>query len=220
MLATLFDRPGPVSLEDLVAAVAAASGPGTDPPDRTDVAVTLRHSHLPKLREAGFVTVDDEGDQPSVALTSALERGPLSAAAVRSFTRSEGLALAALREHPVRRAILTQLEAGGPRLSLARLTRRLAAASSVTSTDGSTADPTDWAVSLDQVHLPKLAEVGLIDRGDAGRISYDAAEWVGLTDLLAALRAADVDPDGDVGLDGGHRDGEPGNGPRDYTSAR
>jgi hypothetical protein len=83
LLRTLRAANGPLSIEDGAARVAARENDrhpdGVEPADARLVAIDLRHSHLPKLANAGLVAVDEERrtvtlDVPSHRVEACLSR--------------------------------------------------------------------------------------------------------------------------------------------------
>lgn len=159
ILAVLSERSGPTTEGQLAELVAA----GSDDPVES-VKAELRHTHLPKLADAGLVGWDRskavvlQGDHP--AFGDDWFEGILDA-------EGEGLdaTIAALSDEH-RRAVLAVLERrNGPQI-LDELAREI-----VDRKPGETGSVDDVRVQLHHTHLPKLADAGLVEYED-GTVTY------------------------------------------------
>jgi len=155
-LSELLDARGRTSIDVLATRVAAAEAdvPVLDTERHRDVAVNLRHRHLPKLDDAGLIDLGDGG----VVATDRAERIDRVLAAVEDVA-SPDAALEALADSR-RRSVVASLDGADGTIPLDVLTARVAA--------GSDDDRDGIAIDLHHRHLPKL--------DDAGLVAYDAEE--------------------------------------------
>lgn len=168
VLATLDGRNTPATVPDLARFVVARET-GHDPTGvpaagYRAVRVTLWHVHLPKLAEAGLVEHHDGG----VSMADAAVARRASDLTGTAFSESSlDAAFEALATRRRRRAVAALQRADGWQ-SLPEL------AEAVSDGDESGASAREIAVSLVHVHLPKLAEAGIVthDR-DAGEVRFD-----------------------------------------------
>lgn len=168
VVGTLLERDGPVPVRDLARATAAAEGDSTAD-DRDRHRVSLHHVHLPRLADAGLLERDREAETVSLAEHPALEatwlrdllRGPFDgtgrdAAERRCDRRLEALAA------PGRRAVLAILAERDECASVRTLAERLASCGADGGDVGEAAVDAA-AVDLVHVHLPALADAGIVD---------------------------------------------------------
>jgi len=142
---------------DILATRVAAAEPGGKPVDaerRRDVALDLRHVHLPHLDAVGLIDLSDDG-------AIATER---AARFERALGLADGVAdpdaaIDALADHR-RRAVLRHVASNDGAMDLDALATRIAAESG--------ADRDAAAIELHHSHLPKL--------DDAGFLAYDAGD--------------------------------------------
>jgi DNA-binding transcriptional ArsR family regulator len=178
IVSALVDRDAPAPVDDLSARVAVSDA------DEADVAISLRHTHLPKLRNAGLVT-DAHRHAVELSQHPDVRDGPLTADLLASVGQEVWTALDALHRDPVRPAALAQLHPAGSALTVGELARRLDAPKAA----GDGSDGTELA--LRRVHAPRLDAVGLV-RYDAGtdEVAYGADRWFPLSGLVEVLRSA------------------------------
>lgn len=182
VLAALDDRATPATLPDLARFVAARES-GHDPTGvpaarYRSVRVTLWHVHLPKLAEAGLVERHEGGvslvDTPVAEQAADLTEAPFAESSLDA-------AFEALANRRRRRAVAALQQAGGS-ASLSDLAEAV---------DESGTSSRETAVSLAHVHLPKLAEAGIVthDREER-RVRFDGLPWP-CERVLEALETAD-----------------------------
>lgn len=160
-------RSEPVSVAELVAHVRATTGgPTPDGSERPDLATALRHVHLPALSAAGLV----EWDETAGVVAGVDDRDAWLDGLLGVETDDWDEVLDALRPRRGRIALGELATAGD--LDRADLARRVAAAEAgVAPTEVPESDRRSAAVALRHVHLPALADAGLIDR-DGETIRY------------------------------------------------
>jgi DNA-binding transcriptional ArsR family regulator len=151
-LAALLDRDGPVSVGELTADLAVSAQR-----EHRAIHIDLVHRHLPALEDAGLVAWDR--DAGTVATT---EDPALGDPDLRRFIgREDGLAetIDCLADEQ-RRTVLAVLGREG-----AASRRTLARAVSEREADGEPSPDAveDALVTLHHVHLPKLADAGLVE---------------------------------------------------------
>lgn len=179
------DERSPVS-EDELARLIAASERVTDPADVGEqraktVRTELRHVQLPQLAEAGLVAWNR--DAGTVAASRVLPDDDRRTVVEMHDDVWNGLfeCLASRR----RRAALDALREEGPMTEVA-LAREVARRE-----DGTTPSD-DVLISLDHVHLPMLAEAGLVEvDSDRETVSYEGASILPVADTLGLLAAED-----------------------------
>lgn len=171
VVVVLHEQPRPLPVDDLASFVAARET-GSHPkrvPDETRrrVELSLHHVHLPNLVAAGLIRQEDG----AVALASnptADLAVDLALASSGSTVDSPGDEVFEVLGHRQRLAAVAVLQSAGEPWRLADLADRVAAAVG----PGVSADRA--AVSLDHLHLPQLAEAGIVtyDRDDQ-RVTFD-----------------------------------------------
>ncbi|WP_372911681.1 hypothetical protein [Salinigranum sp.] len=165
VVSTLLDRPRPLSVDDLASVVVDRDDSGSPPTER-EVRVALHHVDLPVLRAAELVTVDEDTGRVERGPHPDLRNGSLTALLLETTGQELWSALDVLRD-PVRSSVVAVLDARGSAVTLDRLVRELRSRS-VSDAVEIPQDPSELAVRLRHVHLPKLDAVGLVryDDGD------------------------------------------------------
>lgn len=165
LLGALLGRSSPADVRELAGRLASADGT-----DRRRVRVDLVHAHLPKLERAGLLSWDREESTVAVAAHPALDDPRF-----RRLLEAEGdgldetLSTLAARRRRLLVTVLRDERRPMPRAELAEeLLRR--------ESGGDGVGPRERArvvASLHHVHLPMLADAGLIDYDrDADRVAY------------------------------------------------
>ncbi|QLG60954.1 DUF7344 domain-containing protein [Halorarum salinum] len=189
VLATLRTAGG-LPLTELATRVAARER-GVEPAEVSDdrhesVLISLHHTHVPKLAEAGAVDRAGRSESAVVRPTTSVSDGDWTEA-VEAAVREEGAgeAVTALLADP-RRAHVAELlgEADGP-LALDDVATAVAEAEHEGPPGPSERAVTSTAVSLHHSHLPKLADVGVVE--------YDADERTVSPGTLPDARLAALD---------------------------
>lgn len=164
---------GDLPLSDLATLVAArekAIAPSEVTSSQRDtVLTTLHHNHVPKLTETGLVVCERDGAEPVVRPTMLVREG--TAVDVFETAFSDGLsgeAITTLLEDPIREYVVLLLRESDSPFALADLAREVAAMGSADDQVASEEAVSSTTVSLHHIHLPKLADVGLVE--------YDAAD--------------------------------------------
>lgn len=143
----------------------------------------LHHRYLPRLAAVDLVERDGDAVSPSIGARSPIGRlMPLDAGSGADGTWE---AVAALLAEDCRRRIVAALDDAEGALAVRPLAEILAAAER---SDGPTTDDPVWslAVALHHVHLPRLADVGVIEYDPDAR----AAELAWLPDAYRTVLAA------------------------------
>ncbi|WP_254768792.1 DUF7344 domain-containing protein [Salinilacihabitans rarus] len=196
LLSLLREVDEPIHVSRLATAIACREAP-TAPDDALDarieeVLTSLRHVHVPRLREAGLLAYDRRRDTVRRRSTRSRTEDRLVAHATAGDGRHDAL-LDAIA-HPRRRAVLSALADRTDPLPRADLAALVAARTSGRDPDAvAPADREAVLVSLHHVHLPKLSEVGLVAvDGDRVRLSGEAP--VDAACFRAVCEVIGVDP--------------------------
>lgn len=203
LLSLLREVDEPIRVPHLATAIACREAPAA-PDDALDarvqeVLVSLRHVHVPRLREAGLLAHDRRRDTVRRQSTRSRTEDRLVAHATADDGRHDAL-LDALA-HPRRRAVLSTLAARGDPLPRADLAALVAARESGSGDAAAPADREAVLVSLHHVDLPKLSAVGLVAvDGDRVRLSTEApdAPWFRTVCEVIGVDPAAFDPERDV----------------------
>ena len=171
-LSTLLDH-GELPLSDLARRVAAREAAVTvgqvSPTGRDRVLASLHHTHLPKLVDAGLVTRGRDAEDPLVSPGAWARNGATFDAIEAAFSTGETDAVVATLLADSRRGrVVSRLRASDGPVELESLARAVAAAEAPDDAAPTEDEVSSVAVSLHHVHLPKLADVGVL--------TYDPAE--------------------------------------------
>ncbi|KAB1186939.1 MULTISPECIES: hypothetical protein [Haloferax] len=159
--------------------------------DQHALLASLHHTHVPKLERAELVSVHSEDDVLSLDLHPDIYRGPLTAHLLRSVDQEVWAAVAAVYRDNRRGAVLTLLAQSGPTQTMESLASRLVE-SSVRGIDrsvsGGRETKADVEITLHHVHLPVLANVGLVDYDvTSGEVTYTGNRWFELGEFVETL---------------------------------
>ncbi|MGZ0745696.1 DUF7344 domain-containing protein [Haloparvum sp. AD34] len=175
-----------VDLQTLVTQVAAAERElhpkdvDVDSDDRKRVYVSLYQTHLPKLVDAGFLEYADV-DETTVRTTELGDRLAAFAADVASRDHRDHLSEETkfdLLSNRRRRLVIRYLNEVESATTLDDLAASVAAAENDTSTAALSSDQRKRVyVSLYQAHLPKLADVGVVEY-DRESGTVHATDWL------------------------------------------
>lgn len=204
LLAFLWDRSEPVTERTLAAEVAAGTGTsrGASPEEVRSARLRLVNASLPKLRSVGLI--DWDRAEGTVTTTSHPAFSDTQLEQFLAGDPDELAALATLARHERRRVVLAALAGHDGSAALDDLAVTVA----VQERDHAGTDGTDDVLaSLYHVHLPALADAGLVEFDpDERTAAYDppAFDWSpglepdGLFSGLAlAVETEPVDPQGD-----------------------
>lgn len=173
---------GRLHVEELVGGVAAMerSRAGDATVDETRLRVDLRHRHLPKLADAGLVDVRDR----TVCVRRAARDDPLLGDLLAVEADDWDAVLSCLSDDRRRAALATLAEREEP-------TDVPVLAFEVAERVERTAHPDVDALARDlhHVHLPKLADAGLVDVEDGGT----SVRYLGHADLEAVASDGGVE---------------------------
>lgn len=192
---------GAVSSSTLASALTGDTEPLPSTPFETlrEAMVMLRHVHLPKLEDADLARVEAETVSPGPHVD--VHNGPLTAPLLGVVRQDVWSAVAAASSSRLRRAVVDALARSGPTLTLGQVADVVttSATQSAETVTGAVDGTTDTTELLHHLHLPVLAEVGLVtyDYGrDHGRqtVSYTGRQWFDLDEFAEALaRAPPID---------------------------
>lgn len=147
----------------------------------------LRHVHLPKLEAADLVHVEEE--TLSLGPHEDVHSGPLDAQFLGVVRQDVWSAVAAASSNQWRRAVFDALARSGKPLTLGQVADIIGTSPPRdAATETGAVDGTDIEVVLHHMHLPVLAESGLVTYDRERRtVSYTGRQWFDLDDLAEAL---------------------------------
>lgn len=156
VLEALSTEASPVTLMDLTTAIVEReSFDVSNGQARYDVRISLVHNHLPRLAECGLLEWD--GETASLADDTALPLDRLSAL-LESCDAEDETRILEILVHPVRTQLYSILRERDRPCSLEELASELTACDA-----GSLSNPRDATIALSHIHLPALADIGLIE---------------------------------------------------------
>lgn len=171
-LSILHGRATPTTERELASELAGPPGAGPDRMrSRREAHIQLRHVHLPKLADAGFVTWDEDDATVTVADHPAVYDRTF--VPVDERDDDDGTDVVEDAPNGRRRTVLTVLESRDGPQERADVAREVAGREAEGEPSFEAVE--EILVSLHHVHLPKLAHAGLVEYDpDEGTVSTTA----------------------------------------------